>query len=90
MVATTIASVTYHWPHISNDVLDTAVAIIKDHNSHYKHQEVKTMAWLVDRMILGKCWLLQDDIKARKIGQGCSGTGSGEEATWITHALPSL
>ena len=42
-------------------------------------------------MIIGKCWLLQDDNKAMtNRGQWCYGTGSGAEATWITQALPTL
>ena len=66
MVAPKIAIVTFSLAPMSLDELDKAVAIIKEHSSHCNHQEAKTKhrAWL-DRMILGKCWLLQDDIKAR-------------------------
>ena len=50
------------------------VAIIKEHNSKYNQKKVRDGAALVGRMNIGKCWLAQDDIKARtKGGKGVLG-----------------
>ena len=56
------------WPSISIDDLDKVVAIIKEHNSKYKHKPVRDGTCLVDRLILGKCWLIKYDAKAKTKG----------------------
>ena len=68
LVAPKIVSVTLSLGLVGLDDLDKAVAIIKDHNK-YQYTKVKDGAWLVDRMILGKCWLLQEYTKARTNGE---------------------
>ena len=90
LVAPRIASAAFSVDLVGIDDLDKAAAIIKEQEKHYQDMQVKDGAWLVDRMILGKCWLLQNDSKARTNGARCYGTSSGAEAKWITQALSTL
>ena len=90
MVAPRIASVTFSLAVVSLDDLDNIVAIIREHSSHYKKEHVNNVAWPVDRVILGKCWQLQDDTKARTHGEWVFWDRFWAEATCITQALPTL
>ena len=90
MVAPKIASVTVSLAPMSLDDLDKVVAIIRKHIKQYQDTKVKDGAWLVDRMILGKCWLLQDDIKARTNGERVFWDRFWGISTMDTHALPTL
>jgi len=86
-----LQSVTFSADFVHLEDLDKLVAIINEHNSKYNNNKVRDGACLVDRMILGKCWLIKDDIKVRtKGGKWCSGTGSGALKTWMPQVVPTL
>ena len=90
MVAPRITSVSFSFCLKTLEDLDKSLAIITEHNSHYNNMRVKDGAWLVDRIILSKVWLIQDDIKARTGGGRVFWDRFWGRSTWRVKALPTL
>jgi hypothetical protein len=68
MVAPRIASVAFSMDPQNLEDLDKVIAIITQHNLKYKGIKVRDGGWVVDRIILSKLWLTQEDVRTRTGG----------------------
>jgi hypothetical protein len=68
MVAPRVASVAFSMDPQTLEDLDKVIAIITEHNKKYKGIKVSDGGWVVDRIILSKVWLRQEEIKTRTGG----------------------